>query len=167
MPRRAFTLIELLVVIAIIGLLSTIAVVALGQTRKQAINLKRVADMKQLVTAFNMEYTSLGYYPSTATNWACMSTVCTGWSGQFGNVTAVDNIMIPTYLGSKPVYPPDNSTYNYGGYIFNSNWGGDSGAGLPAGTALIYALVGSVPCNLGRLYTTTSSYTECVIYLDQ
>jgi prepilin-type N-terminal cleavage/methylation domain-containing protein len=167
MPRRAFTLIELLVVIAIIGLLTTIAVIALGSVRKNAINLRRVADMRQIFSAFTMEYTNLGYYPFTNANWACMSTICTGWSGQFSGVLAVDSVMIPTYLGSKPVYPPDSSTTTLGGYIYNSNWGGDSGTGLPAGTALIYALVGSVPCNLGRFYSGTASYTQCVIYLDQ
>ena len=164
--RKAFTLIELLVVIAIIGLLSTIAVVATNSTRVKARNAKKYSDVKQLITTFNLVYSDLGYYPATATNWACVSTVCTGWGGQFGGVLAVDNAIIPKYLSSKPVFPADSSTYNYGGYIFNSSWGGDGGAGLPGGVALIYTLEGSVPCNLGRLYSTTSAYTECVAYLD-
>lgn len=64
MNKKGFTLIELLVVIAIIGLLSTLAVVALGQARVKARDSKRLADLKQLQTALELYYTDQNAYPS-------------------------------------------------------------------------------------------------------
>lgn len=64
MNKKGFTLIELLVVIAIIGLLSTLAVVALGSARVKARDSKRLADLKQLQTAFELYYTDQNAYPT-------------------------------------------------------------------------------------------------------
>lgn len=60
--KKGFTLIELLVVIAIIGLLSTLAVVALSSARKKSRDSKRVADMKQLQTAMEMVFSEANSY---------------------------------------------------------------------------------------------------------
>lgn len=60
--KKGFTLIELLVVIAIIGLLSTLAVVALTSARKKARDSKRVADIKQLQTAMEMVFNEANSY---------------------------------------------------------------------------------------------------------
>lgn len=51
-----FTLIELLVVIAIIGLLATIAVIALNQARSNSRDSKRIGDLKQINTALQLYY---------------------------------------------------------------------------------------------------------------
>ena len=61
--KEGFTLIELLVVIAIIGLLSTMTIVALNSARSKARDTRRIADMRQLVTAINMYYDMYGEYP--------------------------------------------------------------------------------------------------------
>ena len=61
--KKGFTLIELLVVIAIIGLLSTLAVVALTSARTKARDSKRVADMKQVQTAMELYYSGTNGYP--------------------------------------------------------------------------------------------------------
>ncbi len=56
--QKGFTLIELLVVIAIIGLLSTIAVVAMQGARAKARDAKRISDVKQMSTVLDVENAS-------------------------------------------------------------------------------------------------------------
>jgi len=67
MNKKGFTLIELLVVIAIIGLLSTLAVVALGSAREKARDSKRLADVKQVQNALELYYNDQNDYPTEAT----------------------------------------------------------------------------------------------------
>jgi len=64
--QKGFTLIELLVVIAIIGLLSTLAVVALNNARQKSRDAKRVADVKQIQTALELFYNEYSGYPDMA-----------------------------------------------------------------------------------------------------
>jgi len=66
MNKKGFTLIELLVVIAIIGLLSTIAVVALNSARAKSRDAKRVADVKQMQTALELAFAETNGYPVAA-----------------------------------------------------------------------------------------------------
>ena len=54
--KKGFTLIELLVVIAIIGLLATIAVVALNSARTSSRDAKRIADVRQVQTGLELYY---------------------------------------------------------------------------------------------------------------
>ena len=61
--KKGFTLIELLVVIAIIGLLSTLAVVALNSARSKSRDSKRVADIKQVQTALELYFADQNGYP--------------------------------------------------------------------------------------------------------
>ncbi|MCX6793222.1 MAG: prepilin-type N-terminal cleavage/methylation domain-containing protein [Candidatus Falkowbacteria bacterium] len=65
--KLGFTLIELLVVIAIIGVLSTMAIIALGSARAKARDSKRVADIKQISTALELYYADNSNYPTTMT----------------------------------------------------------------------------------------------------
>ncbi len=66
MNKKGFTLIELLVVIAIIGLLSTLAVVALGNAREKARDSKRLSDVKQIQTALELFFNDNSTYPVTS-----------------------------------------------------------------------------------------------------
>ena len=61
--QKGFTLIELLVVIAIIGVLSTLAVVALNSAREKSRDSKRVADVKQIQTSLELFFADQSGYP--------------------------------------------------------------------------------------------------------
>ncbi len=63
--KPAFTLIELLVVIAIIGLLATLSVVALSNSRARARDSRRVSDIKQIHTALELYFNSNNEYPNS------------------------------------------------------------------------------------------------------
>ena len=109
--EKGFTLIELLVVIAIIGLLSTLAVVALGNAREKGRDVTRLADLKQLQTALELYYTDNDAYPVQAApgqalavegeNFACLNTAGFQAAG-------CDN----AYMGQIPT-GPDGTAYVY------------------------------------------------------
>jgi prepilin-type N-terminal cleavage/methylation domain-containing protein len=65
--QKGFTLIELLVVIAIIGILSSVVIVSLNNSRKKGRDTKRVQDISSLRTALEFYYDEYGEYPSTTT----------------------------------------------------------------------------------------------------
>ena len=107
MKRQGFTLIELLVVIAIIGLLSTLAVVALGSARVKARDSKRLSDLKQLQTALELYYTDQNAYPSGSGVALGDSThACLNASG-FGSTGCAN-----AYMGQVPV-DPQSGNYTY------------------------------------------------------
>ncbi len=115
--KKGFTLVELLVVIAIIGLLSTVAVVSLGSARSKARDAKRIADMKQFMTALEQYYSDVGGYPpaaaatGTALGVASTTTSLCGTSGISGTCTGT------TYMGMIPAYPtPPTATACAGSY---------------------------------------------------
>jgi type II secretion system protein G len=76
--QKGFTLIELLVVIAIIGLLTTVAMVAMKNAREKSRDTKRKGDLRQLYTALNVSFNSAGngLYPVQAT-FACIGQTTT------------------------------------------------------------------------------------------
>ncbi|NUM25523.1 MAG: type II secretion system protein [Candidatus Buchananbacteria bacterium] len=110
MKKRGFTLIELLVVIAIIGLLSTLAVVALNSAREKARDAKRVADIKQVQTALELYFNDSSSYPVDDGDGYTLGTdvTCLG-SGGF-DTTCAD----PIYMGLVPSNPtPGGAAYTY------------------------------------------------------
>ncbi|MDO8509648.1 MAG: prepilin-type N-terminal cleavage/methylation domain-containing protein [bacterium] len=108
MNKKGFTLIELLIVVAIIGLLSTLAVVALGSARVKARDSKRLADLKQLQTALELYYTDNTSYPTGpginlgSTNYVCLNS--TGFAA-----TGCAN----PYMGAVPKDPNNTDYYVY------------------------------------------------------
>lgn len=107
--KKGFTLIELLVVIAIIGLLSTLAVVALSNARLKARDAKRMSDLKQIQTALELYYTDQSAYPAAATPISLGDTAaaCLG-TGGFATIAACTN----AYMGQVPK-DPQSGFYTY------------------------------------------------------
>jgi general secretion pathway protein G len=108
MNKKGFTLIELLVVIAIIGLLSTLAVVALGSARVKARDSKRVSDLKQVQTALELYYTDNNAYPAgnALLLGEAAGGLCLGSAG-FGALGCAN-----PYMGQVPKDPGSNH-YTY------------------------------------------------------
>ncbi|MFA5134119.1 MAG: prepilin-type N-terminal cleavage/methylation domain-containing protein [Patescibacteria group bacterium] len=111
MNKKGFTLIELLVVIAILGLLSTLAVVALGSAREKARDSKRLSDLKQVQTALELYYTDQGAYPTAATAVTLGSAAAACFDGSTAGWMAKEGCTSP-YMGQVPSDPGSNS-YSY------------------------------------------------------
>jgi general secretion pathway protein G len=111
--NKGFTLIELLVVIAIIGLLSTLAVVALNNARAKSRDAKRVSDIKQIQTALEMYYQDANGYPSAN---AMPSSLATAGNTYMGQVLTnpTPNGITYTYacVGANPCAGPYTITFN-------------------------------------------------------
>lgn len=112
--RKGFTLIELLVVIAIIGLLSTLAVVALNTARTKSRDAKRVADIKQTQTALELYSGDTSGYPADGVAGAGGVTLgdathdCFDEDGLVGTCDAAGT----TYMGLVPA-DPGTTSYTY------------------------------------------------------
>jgi prepilin-type N-terminal cleavage/methylation domain-containing protein len=171
MKRRAFTLVELLVVIAIIGLLSTVAVISLSSARIKSRNAKRIGDIKQLMTAFNLglDASSTGTYPSSGGNvYACISSSCYGGWNTYVDVPGVTSFFTP-FMTLKPSDPSDAGARGYGGYLYNGAFPGGSFppfGTFPAGPILNYVLEPANDCGPGRLAGQTGNYMDCILYLN-
>lgn len=95
--KAGFTLIELLVVIAIIGLLASVVLLALNSARAKARDAKRLADIRQIASAFELYFNDASAYPTGT------ASVATG-----GNVLGTINTVVgltPTYIGLVPAAP--------------------------------------------------------------
>lgn len=108
--KRGFTLIELLVVLAVIGLLSTLAIVAIGSANRKARDIKRLADLARVQAHLDLFYTEENSYPVGrnillgAGNARCLN--AQGW--------AAAGCANPL-MGQVPVSPDDTDPYIYNG----------------------------------------------------
>lgn len=97
---KGFTLIELLVVIAIIGLLASVVLLALNGARAKSRDAKRIADVRQMASAFELFYNEYFSYPTNASML----------------------YLTPTFIGAIPGNPSPNdgtcATTNPNGYVY-------------------------------------------------
>jgi general secretion pathway protein G len=111
MNKKGFTLIELLVVIAIIGLLSTLAVVALGSAREKARDSKRLSDVKQVQNALELYYNDQNEYPTAAApgiTLGAAANACLNAATGFTTTGCTD-----AYMGLVPADPGADTDYTY------------------------------------------------------
>lgn len=139
--QRGFTLIELLVVIAIIGILSTMAVVSLGNARQKSRDAKRVSDVKQIQTALELYFADKNDYPTgSVTLGASNAATLSSGSGFSTTASGTEYMKVPSNPspggGSGYVYNQSGTTYSIT-FELESGAGG-LGVGLhtatPAGT---------------------------------
>jgi len=111
MNKKGFTLIELLVVIAIIGLLSTLAVVALGSAREKARDSVRLSDLKQTQTALELFYTDNNAYPTTTASGIVLGSSSAACSNDASGFTTTG--CATPYMGIVPSDPLATQDYTY------------------------------------------------------
>jgi general secretion pathway protein G len=116
--RKGFTLIELLVVIAIIGLLSTLAIVAMGNARQKSRDAKRISDVKQIQTALELYFNDQNGYPGGTNLILGTSTATCLDSGGFNSPCNGNT----KYMANVPSYPTPSDGSNCAGaaYTYNS-----------------------------------------------
>ena len=115
--RKGFTLIELLVVIAIIGLLSTLAVVALGSAREKSRDSKRVSDLRVVQTALELYFSDKNAYPQgkeAILGVGNYRVLCDDGSGGDGFAAGANECNGRVYLDAVPSNPiPGGTSYRY------------------------------------------------------
>jgi len=116
-----FTLIELLVVIAIIGILSSVVLANLGETRKKARDTARTEHIAQVQKALELFFLEHGRYPDVDIDGLNPNGEIIGSNGDFDTIIAdflsdpqADPLWNPT-LGNDPTnYPTPNEDFYYG-----------------------------------------------------
>jgi prepilin-type N-terminal cleavage/methylation domain-containing protein len=142
--QKGFTLIELLVVIAIIGLLASVVLLALNSARSKSRDAKRIADIRQVSSAFELFFNDKSSYPTTATA---------------GALDAINgsNSGLTSYITPTPTAPtPADGTCGLTGQGTNQYY--MIGNAIPASTYTItFCLGGQTGTYAGGVHTLTQS----------
>ncbi|WKZ24467.1 MAG: FISUMP domain-containing protein [Patescibacteria group bacterium] len=158
----AFTLIELLVVIAIIGVLSTLVIVALGNSRASARDAKRLNDLKAMANALELYYADNNQYPASITP---------GQPLQANDIVYISKVPNNPTPRTDGICPDSDYTYTAiphkpGHYQFSGCLGGSSGS-FTAGPISHNTESGIINCGGpitdldGNVYNTVQIGSQC------
>lgn len=111
---KGFTTIELLVVVGIIGLLATLAIISLQDSRERARDAKRLADMSQMEKALELYYIDNGRFPTVGGG---------EWAHSTHSTWATLESELGPYIsgGELPPDPINEDNYPYQRYQYNSD----------------------------------------------
>lgn len=117
---QGFTLIELLVVISIIGLLSSVVLVNLQETKIKSRDTQRISDMREIRNALELYYADHGYYPpSYACGWDC-----NGYSVSYSDVSWNDlQTHLSPYISKLPKDPINSNCAPWGDGCYSYTYG--------------------------------------------
>lgn len=99
--KKSFTLVELLLVIAIIGILTTIIIVGLAESRKKGHDSQRMSDLNTVASALANFYSENHFYPSPTSAPAVT------------NYSELISVLRLDYLSSAPHDPIDDAATGY------------------------------------------------------
>jgi len=116
--KAGFTLIELLVTIAVIGILSTIGIVQMNQSREKARDAQRKSDLAGIRSSLTLYYDDNDFtYPTTYLDTGAedpnnLPDGSDEAEGVFSTDPAV-NVLVPEYLSSLPEQPSSDTEFQY------------------------------------------------------
>jgi len=116
-PQKRFHLFELLLVIAILGLLSTLAIIAIGNAREQARDAARLEDVREIQVSLELYFHDHNRYPEAVEavtlgqgNFACLGN--SGWAATGCETGYLANVPSnPTPGGVLYRYVSDGSSF--------------------------------------------------------
>ena len=130
---QGFTLLEILVVIGIIGILSAVVMVSLGRSKANARDVKRVADVREILNATQIYFNSVEDYPPDCAEigYAGGCDIADFMGLGFGADSSIDSqfmgFLAPDYMPLPPSDPLVGSTEHYYMYATNTEYPAGSG----------------------------------------
>jgi len=173
--KRGFTLIELLVVISIIGLMSSVVLAALNDSRTKARNAERIQGMQEYTKTINLSYDKYGEYPDPGNNTTtyCITDVtdndasanrCGNSNGVLENATVYG--LIREFMPAAKMFPTISTVASWGSpttfegptYRCSVRTGG-----VCTTSIVVWYLEGDVPsCSFGATRSFWSFYTPTI-----